>query len=492
MRAERRPGAGRPERPLDPGDGPLACFAHELRRLRAAAGYPSYRDLARKALFSASVLSAAASGSSLPSLQVTLAYVGACGGDLGGWQRRWDAVAADLAGRPPSSRPPSSRAGSAVTVTGTPRAGREPAVAPAELPPAPACFTGRDPELARLLALTDPRSRFRAASVVISGPVGVGKTAVALHFAQRAGRDYPDGQLHADLATSRARGQSPHDVTGMLLGALGIRAPADPQRRAGLYRSVLAGRRVLVMLDNAGGEREVRPLLAAGARSLVVITSRSRLAGLDSAGRVTLDVLPPAESAALVAAVAGPRLAASPGVAGTLGELCGHLPMALWIAAARLAGRGMSDDVARLRPGTGLLDWLRAGDLSVRQRLRSAYGRLDSAAGRAFRGLGSITDGDVDAAELTGHTGVSASATERLLESLVDAGLLQASPAGTGYRTPVLFAAFARELLSQPPAAPGHPAAPRRTTIGGTRVIVRNTCSSARPGRWRPRSRCRP
>lgn len=220
MRAEHRPRAGRPEPPLDPGDGPLSWFAHELRQLRAAAGYPSYRDLARKALFSASVLSAAASGSSLPSLQVTLAYAGACGGDLGDWQRRWEAVAASCAGRPTRS---GGAAGSAVTITGAPPARAEPAFAPAELPPAPACFTGRDPELAQLLALTDPRNRFRMASVVISGPIGVGKTAFALHFAQRAAGDYPDGQLHADLSMSRIRGQSPHDITGMLLGALGIR-----------------------------------------------------------------------------------------------------------------------------------------------------------------------------------------------------------------------------------------------------------------------------
>ena len=94
---------GRPERPLDQTDGPLSRFAHELRQLRAAAGYPSYRDLAAKALFSASVLSTAASGFSLPTLRVTLAYARACDGDIGEWQRRWKAAAADLARRPGSA-----------------------------------------------------------------------------------------------------------------------------------------------------------------------------------------------------------------------------------------------------------------------------------------------------------------------------------------------------------------------------------------------------
>lgn len=94
--------AGRPERPLDPRDGLVSRFAHELRQLRAAAGYPSYRVLARTALFSASVLSTAASGSSFPSLRVTLAYVSACGADATEWRWRWEAVAAKLAPRPPA------------------------------------------------------------------------------------------------------------------------------------------------------------------------------------------------------------------------------------------------------------------------------------------------------------------------------------------------------------------------------------------------------
>jgi hypothetical protein len=475
MRAERRPRAGRPERPLDPGDGPLSCFAHELRQLRAAAGYPSYRDLSRRALFSASVLSAAASGSSLPSLQVTLAYADACGGDLGDWERRWESATADLASHAASN---GAAAGPVATITGAPWAGAKSAFAPAELPPVPACFTGREPEVTRLLALTDPRNRSRAASVVISGPIGVGKTAFALHFARRARHDYPDGQLYADLTMSGIRGSSPHDVTGMLLGVLGIRAPANAQQRAGLYRSVLAARRILVMLDNASCESAARPLLVAGERSLVVMTSRNRLAGLDSVRRVTLDVLPPADSQTLLAAVAGPVLAASPGVAGMLGELFGHLPLALWIAATRLAGHGRSDDVAaELLRGAGVLDWLRVGDLSVRQRLRSAYYRLDVAARRAFRGFGHTTGDDVDAAQMTKHTGVSAFATERLLDTLVDSGLLQVSRTGTGYRAPPLFASFARELQYQP-LVPRDPQArcPHRNAARCARMTAHRDC----------------
>ena len=111
---QRGPRAGRPERPVDPADGPLSRFAHELRQLRACAGYPSYRVLARTALFSASVLSTAASGSSFPTLQVTLAYASACGADATEWRARWETAAAELAGQQAAARaaaPPSLHAG---------------------------------------------------------------------------------------------------------------------------------------------------------------------------------------------------------------------------------------------------------------------------------------------------------------------------------------------------------------------------------------------
>ena len=260
------------------------------------------------------MLSTAASGCSFPSLQVTLAYVGACGGDLTSWRRRWADVAADLA---------------ATT-------GARSVLLPAELPPAPVGYLGRDPELARLAAYTDPSNRSRAASVVISGPVGVGKTALAVRFARSVAGDYPDGQLSVEMTASAVRGQSGHDVTGVLLRALGIPVPADPLRRAGLYRSVLARMRVLVLLDDAGSETAVRPLLAGGGRSLVLITSRSRLAGLDSVRRVMLDVLPPAVAEAVVVAEAGrgrwPPLAwraRSPDCAATCRSHCGS-PRRAW------------------------------------------------------------------------------------------------------------------------------------------------------------------
>ncbi len=456
--------AGRPERPLDPRESPVAAFACALRELRAAAGSPSYRELARRALFAPSVLSTAASGATFPTLAVTLAFASACGGDAGQWRRRWEAAAAaqapltDAASRPASPRradaEPAAASSPRRSGSAAPHPTRPGLPAPAELPGTPAHYTGRQAELAHLLALTQPGIPSRAAAVAISGPVGVGKTALALNFAQHAAPHYADGQLHADLASSRANGESAHDVTGRFLSALGVpdaQVPADRQRRTGLYRSVLAAMRVLIVLDNAGSEADVRPLLAAGSSSLVVVTSRHRLAGLDNVRRITLDVLRPGESRALVAAVAGERRTAGAGGAvGKLGELCGHLPLAVWIVAARIADHGgwtACDVGASLRRAGGLLDWLDIGDVSVRSCLRSAYRQLDPPARRAFRRLGSTASGEVHAAHMADLLALPAFAAERLLETLVDAGLLQVSDTTAGYRVPALFASFARELL---------------------------------------------
>src|SRR5437762_6024138 len=174
---------GRTESPLDPTTGPLAAFAHELRELRHAAGSPSYRALARRAGYSAAALSAAAGGSSLPSLSVTLAYVGACGGPTDEWAERWCELDAKLAAERSS---PSGLPGPPLT----------PRVPPRELPPDVYGFVGRDEELARLDGLLD---RGAPVIVAVSGTAGVGKTALAVHWSHRVAARYPDGQLYVDV-----------------------------------------------------------------------------------------------------------------------------------------------------------------------------------------------------------------------------------------------------------------------------------------------------
>src|SRR5437763_636703 len=255
---------GRTESPLDPTTGPLAAFAHELRELRHAAGSPSYRALARRAGYSAAALSAAASGASLPSLSVTLAYVGACGGPTDEWAERWCELDAKLA----AERTPA----------GVPLPARVP---PRELPPDVFGFVGREGELARLDALLDRGGPVIAA---VSGTAGVGKTALAVHWAHRIASRYPDGQLYVDL---RGYGPEPPtepaEVLAAFLRALGVDAldvPYEPAERGALYRSLLAGRTMLVLLDNAHSADVVRPLLPGSPSCLVLVTSRDSLPGL--------------------------------------------------------------------------------------------------------------------------------------------------------------------------------------------------------------------
>jgi hypothetical protein len=439
IRATSRRPAGRPERPIDPNAGPVARFAESLRQLRREQGNPAYRELAAHALFAPSVLSTAAGGFTFPSLRVTLAFVRACGGDPVEWQRRWEVAAAELAGQAGPGGPALDLAGPGWV----PR--------PAQMPPSGPHFTGRATELGQLLRLSDPGQPARAGAVVITGPVGIGKSALAVAAAHQAGPRYPDGQLYADLSSFRAAGESPGDLLGRLLMALGVapaEIPACPGQRAVLYRSALAARRVLVVLDDAISEAEVRPLLAAAPACVLLVTSRRRLAGLDTVRRLTLDTLPPGDSQALVQAIAGRAAAGQDEASARLGELCGHLPMAVRIAATRLAGhRGWTarDAVDRLLGEASVLDWLRAGDTSVRRSLHRAYQALDPAARRAFRRLGH-GPGEFGPGPLAGEMGISASEAEQLLDQLVDGGLLQTSRHSAGYHLPALFAVFAQEL----------------------------------------------
>ncbi|HEX6520283.1 MAG TPA: AAA family ATPase [Streptosporangiaceae bacterium] len=436
--------------------------------------------MSARAMFAPSVLSTAAAGSMFPSLRVTLAFVSACGGDPAQWRRRWTATAAQLstdAQSPDAADPqPEPQAGQGPVVPARLPAlpaqllaaipARLPAfpaqllaAVPAQLPAAPAHFVGRSSESARLIALTDPRGASRSASVVITGSLGVGKSAFALAMAHRLTSVYTDGQLYADLGAWRASGQSTSDLLGRFLSALGIPAgqiPVEAQLRAALYRSLLASRRTLVLLDDADSEPEVRPLLAAGSSCLVLVTSRGRLAGLDNVRRIALDELPAPDAQALFAVIVGEHAARNAGAAAQLIGLCGYLPLAIWIAATRLASQGgwaAWQAVRRFQGEVNLLDWLSVGDVSMRARLRSAYNRLGRASRHMFESLACV-DGQLDPAELARSLNVDLAETERLLETLVEGGLLQVTQMAPGYRMPMLFAAFAKELqVSVDPAA---------------------------------------
>ncbi|QFY13412.1 hypothetical protein GBF35_48745 [Nonomuraea phyllanthi] len=352
-------------------------------------------------------------------------------------------------------------------------AGPEPAVAlrPAQLPPAVSAFVGRTAQLRALDRL--PRQDGRHLPVgVISGVAGVGKTALALRWAHQAAERFPDGQLFANLHGHDPDQESarPAAVLERFLRALGIQAAAVPaglEERTALFRSALDGRRVLVVLDNAESAAQVRPLLPATPGCCVIVTARRRLEGLmvdHGALPVPVEMLTEQESADLLTRVLGAeRAAAEREAVAELAALCDGSPLALRVAAAKLAMRPrwpIAEMAAQLADERSRLDQLSRGGLEVRAGIELSYRELPARAALAFRRLG-LVDAPGGFApwlvaallETTVHDG------ERLLEQLVDAQLLQPlGRDGAGrprYRFHELIRLFARERAEaiEPPDA---------------------------------------
>jgi DNA-binding SARP family transcriptional activator/tetratricopeptide (TPR) repeat protein len=310
-----------------------------------------------------------------------------------------------------------------------------------QLPAAVSGFTGRAAELAALTRIMDESVADSPGTVVISaigGTAGVGKTALALHWAHQVAGRFPDGQLYVNLRgfdPSGAPVAAGEAVRGFLY-ALGVppdRIPAQVEARAGLYRSLLADRRMLVVLDNARDEQQVRPLLPAGPASLVIVTSRNQLAGLAAADRarlLTLDVLSHGEAVDMLTARIGTdRAAAEPGAVDEIAALCGRLPLALAVAAARAEARpGFSLAVlaAELRDRAGRLDALDAGDQgsSVRAVFSWSYRQLSPEAARMLRLLGVHRGPDISASAAASLAAVSEADARRLLRELARAHLI--------------------------------------------------------------------
>lgn len=419
----------RPEKPVDAAGGVAATFARELRQLRARAGNPTYRDMARSAMHSPSVLSSAASGTRLPTLQVTLGFVAACGGDREQWRRRWmEAMNATDADAPKPGRYSGSLADDGIS-------------RPAQLPPRPAGFVGRRAELNQFSALV-------AAPVVITGPVGVGKSAFALRVAHHIAADLADGQLYADLGTSTGTKADAGYVLDGFLPALGVapdQLPGTVDQRAGLYRSILAERKLLVVLDNVHDERQVRPLLSGSGHSTTLVSSRKPLLGLDGVRRINLHALPRADSIAMITAAVPERADAQPQECDRLAGLCDDLPLALDIALRRLAARPdlpLRAVSAKLARGDSALDWLCVGDLSLRESLDSAYQEVSDVAkillGRIARLRFRF---DLDSVM---HNGCEAA------EELTEAGLLHRGDRPGTYRVERLVRAFASQMPAPP------------------------------------------
>jgi DNA-binding SARP family transcriptional activator/tetratricopeptide (TPR) repeat protein len=312
---------------------------------------------------------------------------------------------------------------------------------PRQLPAAVSGFAGRTAELAALTRMLEQATASAPGTVVISaigGTAGVGKTALALHWAHQVAGRFADGQLYVNL-----RGFDPSGVPTPaaeavrgFLDALGVppdRIPAQPEARAGLYRSLLVDRAMLVVLDNARDEQQVRPLLPASPASLVIVTSRNQLGGLVAADRarlLTLDVLNHDEAVHLLTARIGAgRAAAEPGAAGEIAALCGRLPLALAVAAARAEARPgfpLAAVAAELKDRAGRLDALDAGEAaaSLRGVFSWSYRQLSTAAARMFRLLGLHPGPDISLPAAASMAAVDEPGARRLLAELSRAHLL--------------------------------------------------------------------
>ncbi|GLZ35346.1 SARP family transcriptional regulator [Lentzea sp. NBRC 105346] len=309
-----------------------------------------------------------------------------------------------------------------------------PAPVPAQLPAAIATFTGRDEQLKEL------DSRLGAGTVVVTaidGTAGVGKTALAVHWAHRVRERFADGQLYVNLrGFAPAPPMRPIDALVGFLRAMGVAAeeiPVDVEQAAALYRTLLADRRMLILLDNARNPDQVRPLLPGGAGCLVLVTSRDKLNGLvalDGAHRVTLDVLAPDEAAVLLARIIGrERVEAEPDATGELARVCALLPLALRIAAANLADqpwRTVAGFAAALAEGNRLAELSVAGDdrAAVRAAFDLSYATLPVAAQRVFALLGLVPGPDVTQDAAAALAGIGASEAGTSLDRLAAAHLL--------------------------------------------------------------------
>ncbi len=339
---------------------------------------------------------------------------------------------------PPTSRSPAPAAEDERSAPSGPGSGRFPTLAslhgaPCTLPPGTPDFTGRERELAEVLEACRQDAGEGPRVVAIDGMGGCGKTSLAVRTAYQLAEEYPDGQLYADLR-GFTPGEKPQRPTATLVGllrTLGVSADSIPDDEAGLiglWRATLTGRRLLFLFDNALDAGQVLPLLPSSTECLVLVTSRARLLDLDGADWISLGVMEPEESRVMLTELLGDnRVAREPEAAAELAELCGHLPLALRLAVARLRNRPrwtVRYLVERLEDETRRLDELSAGERSVAATLSLSYKALEEELQAAFCLLGLHPGAEVDVYSAAALLETGVRDAEDMLEDLLDMHLL--------------------------------------------------------------------
>ncbi len=439
----------------EPGPPPPAgTFGGLLRQLRVAAGL-TQEQLAKAAGLSPRSISDLERGINLTARRETVRLLADVLNLTGPERAGFQAAARGLA---PTATGPVGGVGSVATATRT-------------LPRDIGAFTGREPELRTVLQLA-ARAR-KSGGVVgicaIGGMAGIGKTAFAIHVAHQLASRFPDGQIFMSLH-AHTPGQQPVEpasALASLLMTVGVDAsqiPAGVEERSRLWRDRLAGRQVLLLLDDAGGYDQVNPLLPGAAGSLVLITSRRHLAALEDASSVSLDTMPPKEAAELLVRLSG-RLGLTvevPAVRKVV-ELCGYLPLAIGMMAGRLRHHpawSVSDLAADLASTRDRLEVLRTEDLSVAAAFDLSYESLAADQRRLFRRLALHDGADIDAFAAAALDGSDLGSARRRLEALYDRHLIAEHARGR-YRLHDLMREHARGLVAGDPAAERSAAADR-------------------------------
>jgi tetratricopeptide (TPR) repeat protein/transcriptional regulator with XRE-family HTH domain len=378
------------------------------------------------------------------------------------------------------------------------RSGAPPRAAPAAatqtLPRDIGGFTGREPELARLLA--DVAADTEPPGIhAIDGMAGIGKTTLAVHAAHRLADRFPDGQfflpLHAH--TPGREPVTPADALASLLltvGVAGLHIPPDLEARAGRWRDYVAGKRILLLLDDAAGHEQVRPLLPGSPGSLVLVTSRRRLTALEDAEVISIDTLSPDEAVALLARLSGrAELTAVDGPGGEITRLCGCLPLAIGMLARQLRhhpARSGAELAASLTAARDRLEVMRAENLSVAAAFDLSYQDLTAAQRRLFRRLGLAPGPDIDAYAAAALDDVSLQTARGQLDELYDQHLISEPRVGR-YLLHDLLREHARALAEADDPASSRAAIGRlvdyyaHVAAGASRHIATWTTAGGRP-----------